>query len=415
MRRVRDENGYALLLVLLLIVFITILTAVFLRSSISNAKQEHIVDKNHLTVNSAETGIDYYKSYFSNIYYNSISELEAEATRLIDIQKNNNNNKNKPTPIINYTYVQESVNNMLLNKMNNGISNLTGTIERFGDKKTFSFSPDSLKAEKSSNGTSVKITGTVKGVYRDGEIVKILNFIQEFKTITFDPTNSSVKPPEGAETGIIDIKNLYPGNAPNSNCSNKKIDNEKCKFVNGSEIKEIEDSVVYLPNGYINENQGNIKIEESTIYSNGPLHVKNMNELDDSYLYINGFFKAKNMNDVEDTTLVINGAMNIESNIEFEESHIVVNGNAKIDGHLDIEDSKVCIAGSLEVGKTLSIDEASTLYHSGSIKYKKLDGETKNIVKLSTANEVLDKCKIVNSGGISKEKWLPPSIDVTYQ
>ena len=413
MRRERDENGYALLLVLLLIVFITILTAVFLRSSISNAKQEQVVDKNHLTVNSAETGVDYYKSYLSNIYYNSIPELEAEAARLIDIQKNNN--KNKPNPTINYTYVQQSVNNLLLSKMNNGISNLSGTIERFGDKKDFTFSHDNLKAEKSSNETSVKITGTVKGVYRDGEIVKQLSFIQEFKTITFDPTNSTVKPPGGAGTVIIDIKNLYPGNAPNSNCSNKKIDKEKCKFVNGLEIKEIDDSTVYLPNGYINENQGNVKIEESTIYSNGPLHVKNMNELDDSYLYINGSFKAKNMNNVEDTTLVINGAMNIESNIEFEESHTVVNGHAKIDGHLDIEESTVCIAGSLEVGKTLSIDEESTLYHSGSIKYKKLDGKTKNIVKLSTANEVLDKCKIVNSGGTSKEKWPSPSIDVTYQ
>ena len=45
-----NEQGYAMVLVLMLIVVITITSAVFMRASISNAKQEQIVDKNNLSV-----------------------------------------------------------------------------------------------------------------------------------------------------------------------------------------------------------------------------------------------------------------------------------------------------------------------------------------------------------------------------
>lgn len=419
MREVRNENGYALLLVLLLIVFITILTAVFLRGSISNAKQEQVVDKNHLTVISAETGIDYYKTYFSNIFYEYIPELEKEANRLIEAQKNKvhslENSSNGKSVSIDYFAVQKAINELLFVKMNNGLLRINGSLEKFGLHQNYTFQPENLKVEKSSEGTSVKITGTVRGIYRNTEIVKRLNFTQEFKTITFDPKNSSGAPPQDVGSSIININNLYPGNEPNSICNNGKIDGDMCKAGSDSYIKDIEDSTVYFPSGYVNEKQGNVEVEKSTIYSNGPFHVKNMNDLEESFMYINGSFSAKNMNDVEDTLMVVNGKLDIESNIEFEESQLVVNGDSTIKGHLDVEESKVCIAGSLTVGGTLSIDKESMLYYWSNLTYKKLNGNRNNIIKLNNASEVLEKCKTFNSGGISKEKWASPSIDVTYQ
>ncbi|MGG0644523.1 hypothetical protein ABE021_11340 [Sporosarcina gallistercoris] len=419
MRGVRNETGYALLLVLLLIVFITILTAVFLRGSISNAKQEQAVDKNHLTVISAETGMDYYKNYFSNIYYDNIPELEVEANRLIEAQKNkgnsSGNSNNGKAVAVDYVLVQKSINDLLLTKMKNGIQKVNGTLDKFGIYQDYTFFPENLKVEKASEGTSVKVTGTVRGTYRNAEIVKRLNFTQEFKTITFDPKNTSELPSQGAGNSVININNLYPGNEPNSPCLESKIKGKKCTAGNNFYIKDIEESTIFFPKGYMNEKQGNVKIDESTIFSNGPFHVKNMNDLEDSHLYINGSFSAKNMNDVEDTLMVVNGKIDIDSNIEFEESQLVVNGDATIKGHLDIEESKVCIAGSLSVGKTLSIDKDSMLYYWNKLTYKSLNGNQKNIAKLKSASEVLEKCKIFNSSDVSKEKWQSPSIDVTYQ
>lgn len=66
MKMIRDEKGYALLIVLVLVVFIMAVTAVFMRGSISNAKQEKKVDENHLSVVAAEMGVDYYTTMYTN-------------------------------------------------------------------------------------------------------------------------------------------------------------------------------------------------------------------------------------------------------------------------------------------------------------------------------------------------------------
>ncbi|AMQ05972.1 hypothetical protein [Sporosarcina psychrophila] len=62
----KNEQGYALLIVLFLVVFIMIVTVVFMRGSISNAKQEQKVDQNHLSYTAAEMGVDYYNALFTN-------------------------------------------------------------------------------------------------------------------------------------------------------------------------------------------------------------------------------------------------------------------------------------------------------------------------------------------------------------
>ena len=60
MKRIKEENGYALIIVLFAIVFITTISAVFMRGSISNLKQDQRVDESNLTTTVAEAGLDYY-------------------------------------------------------------------------------------------------------------------------------------------------------------------------------------------------------------------------------------------------------------------------------------------------------------------------------------------------------------------
>lgn len=56
----KNEQGYAILLVIMLIAFIMIVSVSFVTASISNAKQERTVDTNNLAVIAAEMGIEYY-------------------------------------------------------------------------------------------------------------------------------------------------------------------------------------------------------------------------------------------------------------------------------------------------------------------------------------------------------------------
>ncbi|MCM3637273.1 hypothetical protein M3152_06015 [Sporosarcina luteola] len=65
-KTMENEKGYVLLVVLFLIVFIITVSAVFIRGSLSNAKQEQIVDQNHLSVVAAEMGVDYFVGKINN-------------------------------------------------------------------------------------------------------------------------------------------------------------------------------------------------------------------------------------------------------------------------------------------------------------------------------------------------------------
>lgn len=54
MKQFKDEQGYALLVVLLMVVLFLGLSAVFMAGSMSNAKQEATVDTSNLAVAAAE-------------------------------------------------------------------------------------------------------------------------------------------------------------------------------------------------------------------------------------------------------------------------------------------------------------------------------------------------------------------------
>lgn len=428
MDRSSSERGYALLLVLLSIVFITLLTAVFFRLSLANAKQEYLIDTHQLTVVSAEAGIEFYKIRFNNLFYESIPVLQQEAERLISIQQNeqarekNNgngskkgkeNNKENDYYVIDYRRIQEDINKMLYDTIKKEVDKINKSADKKQLSNKYYFQPSNLYAEINDDKKSIKLTGDIIGTNSNDDYVKKLTFQQDFQTLNFDP--SSASPSENQSTAQIDIRNLYPSNVPSEKCLSGKIDDKVCVSFKTNEIKEIEESIVYFPDGYSNEKKGNVKIDESTIYSKSSFHVKNMNELEDSYLYINGSFEAMNMNDIEETLFVVNGPLTIKSNTKIDDSQIVVNGNLSVAGKAEIEDSRVCVAGDMSVGGKLELEDDTRIYISGSITYSKLHGNINKIIKMPSKEAALEQCKVYTSSKVSKDEWPTPTIDVEYR
>lgn len=64
MKFVKNQNGYALLIVLLMVVLFLGLSATFMAGSLSNAKQEKTVDTSNQAVASAEMGVKYFSTDF---------------------------------------------------------------------------------------------------------------------------------------------------------------------------------------------------------------------------------------------------------------------------------------------------------------------------------------------------------------
>lgn len=104
----KNEQGYALIVVVLLIVLIMGFFTAFMTISLSNAKQEQVADQEHLKVAAAEMGVKYFSSIFINEYYHFINELDLN--QLTESESGLNAEEL-------YYRVQEQVVNNLLDRM----------------------------------------------------------------------------------------------------------------------------------------------------------------------------------------------------------------------------------------------------------------------------------------------------------
>ncbi|QUW22512.1 hypothetical protein JSQ81_02685 [Sporosarcina sp. Marseille-Q4063] len=93
-----NEKGYTLLIVLFVITFIMIISASFVTASVSNAKQEKVIDTNNMAVVAAEMGIDY---YLNKMEIEEVKATKSTLTTIIEpyLIAYNSCQKNKSLPI----------------------------------------------------------------------------------------------------------------------------------------------------------------------------------------------------------------------------------------------------------------------------------------------------------------------------
>ncbi|REB07167.1 hypothetical protein DVB69_09945 [Sporosarcina sp. BI001-red] len=471
MQHTKNERGYALLIVLLLIVFITTFAAVFLRGSISNAKQEKVVDNSHLTVVAAEAGVDYYKTLYSNEYFNKVKIIEEQAkTYLQSLLIDNKGKIRNATPedyLKTRKYSAELLKGYLVDKR---FSETSKSLP--AEKSVFIFELNEKKPidiRIQGNGISVLVIGNVIGRDLSTTQINTLAFKQTFMIPSFDPADNG----GNTNTGIGDWS--YPSNPSSTTCPDKsKIEDGNC-FIQNEKVKEIEDSTIYFPNGYTYTKDQDFEIEDSKVYVKGNLRIEKgdlevedsflavegsvyvgekieiedsqvfikndveaIDEIDieDSTLKIGGSLNAKDDLEVEDSYVEIGGSLNVAKEFELEDSKMIVKGSAALRGEVEIEDSmlfvggalhmsgnqmkikdnsKVCVAGSLQIDKKVSVSSSSYIYHVGAFAY--FGGGTPSLqIKQLSLDEFNKRCSVISAPtpetGI---KWPSPSIDVSYQ
>ncbi len=84
MKTMKNERGYALLAVLLLIVLVLGVTATFMAGSLNNAKQEKTIDTSNQSVAAAEMGVLYYSTDFER----ALDLINKEVTEATTIELN---------------------------------------------------------------------------------------------------------------------------------------------------------------------------------------------------------------------------------------------------------------------------------------------------------------------------------------
>lgn len=335
MSRIKNEKGYALLLVLLLIVFITILTAVFLRGSISNAKQEKIVDNNHLTVVAAETG-------YEKIRIDAYDKLVTQLERKVSIPS--------------------------------GYVNLTDT------KSSYTFesnTDDPVLVVPIRKDFLIRIMGSVLGKDPASKNEKSLSFAQEFVVPSYAPSDSESQNGDSTN-GNINKEWDSPMDLTVKDCgsSSSVSDQKKCKEIdpNKNKINDIdESSKVYFPNGYEYKRDSDFELQEA-LASFGKDFIMSNKEAD---------------LDVQGAQLYVNGKLDIQGDFETQDdddinSLVQVRDDIIVGGSADIQNSNLSVGNDFHSKKEIEVQGSDIrvgrdMKSDKDLSIQKNDGKRSNI------------------------------------
>lgn len=403
MKKLNNEHGYVLLIVLFLIVLIMSISAVFLRGSIGNAQQERRADESHLTVMAAEAGIDYTKIVLNNEFSSREEEMDNLVKQFI-----------ASTPkgqAVNYEEIHEQMMTKLSFYLEDAIQRHIGTGNAIKIIEPYEFRLVRYSFSSRSD-REIVFEGEIEGIQEENRKVssKKISFQQSFNIP--DYSQSSEATGDGTSVVPPNMRDLYPDSTAAPDCKGKKVESTTCKGIKNNDYQLIQQSTVYFPNGLSIDN-GNLRVYDSTIYSKTDLKVSNLNKIINSDLNIDGTFQAKNMNGIENSTLRIHGTASITSNTDMEKSNMLILGSAHLNGHLNVsKNSMVCITGSLTVDKQLIVEKGSKLVHWGSfVAFGGIRGDGE-IIQANSEADVWDRCNLPNEQSI---KWINPTIiDVKY-
>ncbi|WP_301108366.1 hypothetical protein [Sporosarcina sp.] len=314
------ERGFALVIVLFAIVFITIITAVFMRGAISNTVQEKTVDENNLVVVSAEAGLDYYKFELEKIYNTKdLEESFDEKVGEIDFKKATPEIYNKVRIEIARNFKENILDSRINSLKNEGSKTL---VKPFFHKLTAAEVIDipwtNIKPE---DPIVLLLDGDVIGEMGNNGKHKALNFklIYEFPPVKITGIDSPDDSGDGAtppEIGGGGMPNLKEPNSPRNPEEVVGIGKMKAcsKIIGNIENKECTLS---------SKNEENYNINKSKLYITNSLDSWGKVNVENSYFNILENFKSKDLK-VGDTDLVIKGILSAWNSIDISGSKLVV-------------------------------------------------------------------------------------------
>ncbi|MBB4825861.1 hypothetical protein HNO89_003097 [Sporosarcina luteola] len=461
-----DEQGYALLVVLFLVVFILTVTAVFIRGSIGNATQEAITDDNQLSVVIAEMGVEFFEGVYVNIF-----EQEKETLW----EKYYNDFLIKKTSIENDKNIDGSKKKELIErKAAENRRLLAAELKRLFQEKSYYFKmeeelPNEAKYSYEDFDVSIKEEGNSTGitisVYSIGKVgtekklfAKLLFEIPNFLELNNSTSNSALqhaylnwkkedislgaKPiskcvPPVKDTSclgvywdsIIGSKNAqiyYKEGIKKSNNGNigedfggsKLLAEQEVIFPNMNNVKNLK--VVSLQNIEMKNVKNAVSL---TIEAKGNMvvdHFELMNNLLDNHILLGGSFVALKSFQVTELLMYIGDDLEIKGDngkvdSKITKSVIYVEDNLEIGKSLTLNNSLVCVKGNIDLKKVtfkgvskLVVTDNAAGRDNAKVKSNINDGN----IKVVSKGELKANC---TSGAVERQDvWKTPNLKVNY-
>ncbi|WHY76358.1 hypothetical protein QNH20_19860 [Neobacillus sp. WH10] len=340
MNHLKNEQGYSLVTVLLVVVVFMIISLAFMGQAFSSVKQNQVVEKKSRSVAAAEMGISYY-------------QVEIQKTFESKQQDVNDYIKNNSSLIPNFK--KEAAKKMAYILHNTPIvtpSNAPFYMKEFAATAD----PKSYKVN-----LSFKVVGTDNKKETTLFAKMSIDLDSIINQATVDegnnhqlPTFDTIKLTSGCNT--LDCDNVYIDGNGNFSGNNNIKDNQTI-FTTGS---------LNLDGNGNENNKTNVKI-----HADGAITIhKNMNS--GANVVIETKDHATFMQNVKiggTSKILVNKTLYVNQNLELANNSLVYVGgaDATIDHNLDIlSSSKMCVKGNLSA-KNISVDSNSKLYVLGQV------------------------------------------------
>lgn len=440
MKKIHEENGYTIIIVLLIIVLFLSASAVFIKSSISHAKQEHVVDINNQAVDVAEMGVEYYQSSFTKsletVFDHVILEIKDKKL-LTELEKCDTE--------ICRDNVRKNVVNMYVSKLNE--LNLDSPVEAIDSKKnglkylleSKTIIPDFVKKE-------INITLKVKGI-TNGKNEKLLTAFINIPFPEFFEINDTSQNVES----VFEL----PSNLPKCIYNERSTKAYPCRLSAGESLITVKNSIPAIlrsqvkivvddPESDLCQEGKNKKKSETcipheldglSIYSESkePMTVDFSNKFDGFSWYHKGTIQVESpMNKLSSETTFVFDNLVITSPFNNMSGRIVLMGNdlgKVMDSSKKImiaESGKMCLNLSSYNKEQLDDFKGNFSYKSGEVYYYinpsimnfSLHSST-HVIKSASVESFYRDCgiKVIeSSGGINYNTFRFPDIqmDVDY-
>lgn len=370
MKKLKEEEGYTLVIALLMIVLFLSFSAVFIQASLSHAKQEQTVDQGNLAVTAAEMGVEKYSKEAENIFAKVYAEINAKAlVKKAELETEvkkypNHQSINIGCPVVagqamqvwikcNIDKYDEDLRNEFFTKMSTELNNLKTNANKVVISDTLTHKLKDLTImPMSSTDKSIKLTINVAGeksnVVQSGSATPTA---QRTKTLTSDLSFPEVPFFDDSAVSEVEVKwgqpitevtNFFPqltnkplGSCPAVSAITKTM--PPCKFsgvINEEYLQKLRevgvDSSFYIkvdqfPNQMNNFNAYNIPIlaDGGTITTN-----TNINQTDNLTLYYKGLLAFQNTNKHTNNNFIVAEVITFQNNQNIVNNTIINVGNS---------------------------------------------------------------------------------------
>ncbi|MFC7786034.1 hypothetical protein ACFQWC_16180 [Rossellomorea sp. GCM10028870] len=337
MNDLKNEKGYALVTVLLMMVVFMVISLSFMGQSFSSVKQNKEVEKDYQSVALAEMGVEYFEGKIRNV----LKEAEVEgATNSEDLKvKVEGSLENEKVEI-----EDEELGSYFQITKNDDLTNFSD----LNEQKNELFIHFKSLGSSESKETILLTTMTIP--------------------ITIGSTSSKELP---------DFNQIRKPENLRGECKNPPIIYDRC------------DEILVLGSGSYPQNHNDL--EDKLIYTTGALILDgNANNMNTTQIHSDGSMSlGKNMNNASNVILEVKGAMSFGGHLRLDSSKVYVGGSMSLDGHMDIEDnSYTYVGGGASISKHLSIRKNSKMCVAGNLEASQIHVNGKLFVKGSVSGDV---------------------------